>query len=145
MSTSKITKTPAYGQFKQALKLQNAALNYLKEIQAPHIRWRIFSARGSTWRSLGNQSAATDDFEEAITIIETIRYDIKEEKYRISFFGDDPLSVYNKIIMHLLALQQPAAAIHYIEQSRSRTFLERLGGILTGKPLKWKELKSLLI
>jgi tetratricopeptide (TPR) repeat protein len=131
------------GRLQEARADHDVALEALGDLFAPHIRWRILSGRGSTRAASDDSSGAESDFKTAIDLIERVRSGLEEEHHRIGYFGDDPLSVYPKLVQHLVRGKQIGQAFDYVERSRSRAFLDRLYR-LSATALGWGEVQQLL-
>lgn len=82
---------------------------------------------GDAYSLQGNLEKAMEQYSEAIEITERQRLTIYSEKERVAYFGFKQ-ALYSKMIQTLLGLNQVHKALEYVERSKSRAFLDILGG-----------------
>lgn len=84
-------------------------------------------AIGDAYASLHQLDKAVDQYAEAIQITERQRLTIISESERMAYFGFKQ-ALYAKMIKALMELNEIAEALEYVERSKSRAFLDILGG-----------------
>ena len=84
-------------------------------------------AMGDAYFARGNMEKAEAQYSEAINIVERQRGTILSERERMAFFGFKQ-DLYAKMIRLMVAQKKYALALEYIERSKSRAFLDILGG-----------------
>jgi len=82
---------------------------------------------GDAYFAQENMEKAEAQYSEAINIVERQRGTILSERERMAFFGFKQ-DLYAKIIRLMVAQEKYALALEYIERSKSRAFLDILGG-----------------
>jgi len=84
-------------------------------------------AIGDAYTFQGNLEKAMEQYREAIEITERQRLTIYSENERVAYFGFKQ-ALYAKMIQTLIGLNQVNKALEYVERSKSRAFLDILGG-----------------
>ncbi len=84
----------------------------------------VYANQGVIYETLANYEQARDYYDKAISIVEQIRADLKQEKL-IQTFVASTAELYDRMIALLFEkLNDPHAALSYIERSRSKGLLE---------------------
>ncbi|MBP8980225.1 MAG: CHAT domain-containing protein [Syntrophobacterales bacterium] len=86
-----------------------------------------FMTLGKGYEAAGNLKKSVIQYEEAVKIIERQRKTILTESQRITFFGKQQ-TLYERLINLLIRMNQPEAALEYVERAKSRAFIDILGG-----------------
>ncbi|WP_319467017.1 CHAT domain-containing protein [uncultured Trichococcus sp.] len=84
-------------------------------------------AIGDAYTVQGDLEQAAAQYREAIEITERQRLTIYSERERVAYFGFKQ-ALYSKMIQTLIGLDQVREALEYVERSKSRAFLDILGG-----------------
>jgi len=111
--------------FDEALQEYSAAVEIEKAVRDPDLDWRIAYGRGQALERLGRDREALATYKEAVAIIEGVRSQLAEERFRSGYIADK-YQVYVALVELLLKLQQPGEAFFYSERLRAHSFLEQL-------------------
>ena len=114
------------GRIDSAITNLGRAAELAEQFYMPDIRWRACRDLGESWKGRDSEQAITY-YEQSIDVIESMRSTIKVEEYA-SGFVDDKLDVYGELIELLLKQERPGKAFSLVERSKSRNFLDMLGG-----------------
>ena len=106
------------------LHLAEAALGTTRD---PDLLWRIDYGRARTQEARGETRAAIESFLAAVTVIESVRDQLQEPRFRAGFV-DDKYDVYIELVRLQLQLGRTADAFSTAERLRARSFAEQLGG-----------------
>ena len=99
------------------------ALRYLNK----HELVELYVEMGKAYQANDNKREAIRFYEEALAIIESQRTTIATETQRISF-ADAKSYLYKNIVQLLVQSGEEGKAFEYVERSKSRAFLDVLGG-----------------
>lgn len=115
------------GQSKAASAHLNTALEVARKIGLVEEQWKALYSLGRIEEQTGDPQAAAEDYQRAISIIESVRAGLRVPSLKIDFLADKR-DVYDSLIA--LHLQQPdppiAELFQWMERSRARTLLERM-------------------
>ena len=111
--------------FEDALRNYDAANETLRTVADPELAWRVEFGRGQVLEALDRNEEALGAYRRAVSIIEHIRSELREERFRASFL-EDKYQVYVALVQLLLKLGQPEEAFRYAEQLRARSYLDQL-------------------
>jgi CHAT domain-containing protein len=115
----------ARGQHEEALKYFSSGEELVQQIGDPEIVWRLAFARGQSLEALRRDEAALAAYEGAIKTIESVRSELREERFRAGYI-EDKYQVYVALVELLLKLNRVGAAFGYAERLRARSYLETL-------------------
>lgn len=104
-----------------------AAESALGTTRDPDLLWRILLGRARAEESSGNTKAALASLVAAVTVIEDVRDQLKEPRFRAGFV-DDKYEVYVELVRLQLQLGLTADAFSTAERLRARNFFDQLGG-----------------
>lgn len=114
------------GELQQAVDVYQAAQTLQEELRDPELGWRILYGRGQALAALGKTDEAINAYKEAIRIIEQVRSDIAEERYKAGYI-EDRYQVYVALVELFLKLHKPDEALFYSEKLRARAYFDQLG------------------
>ena len=115
------------GRYGPALTDYAAAERAMARIGDPDLLWQIQFGRARAQGARGNDSAAIASLEAAIRVIEGVRGQLEEPRFR-SGYADDKYQVYLELLRLQLKQGQADAAFSTAERLRARSFVEQLGG-----------------
>lgn len=111
--------------FEQALRQYSAAQEIENAIHDPDLDWRLAYGRAQTWEALNRDQEALAAYKQAVAIIEDVRSQLAEERFRAGYI-EDKYQVYVALVELLLKLGEPDEAFFYSEKLRARAFLDQL-------------------
>lgn len=114
------------GSYQQSLATTERAAALAKELNAPESLWELGTLAGENYRALNQREKARASFEEAISVIETLRSQVAggaEEEQR---FFENKVSPYQEMIKLLVAEDRSAEALRYAERAKARVLLDVL-------------------
>jgi CHAT domain-containing protein/Tfp pilus assembly protein PilF len=91
----------------------------------PELTWRFAFGRGQSLESLNRNEEALTAYQQAIQTIETVRNDLREERFRAGYI-EDKYQVYISLVQLLLTLGRPDEAFVAAERLRARSYLDLL-------------------
>jgi CHAT domain-containing protein/Tfp pilus assembly protein PilF len=89
----------------------------------PELGWRAGYARGQSLESLGRNDEAAASYRSAAALIEDVRSQLRDERFRASYL-EDKYQVYVSLVQLLLKLGRTEEAFTYAEKLRARQYLE---------------------
>ncbi len=113
--------------FVAALEGFTAAEAAQAQIGDPNLLWQIHFGRALTYEALGNKTAAIDALLAAVTVIESVRSRLLEERFRAGYV-QDKYEVYTELVRLQLELGRTADAFSTAERLRARSYAEQLQG-----------------
>jgi len=111
--------------FNSALDTLELATNKAEELYIPDVEWRALRMLGKVYWEKNNFQKSLEYFNKALTIIESMRSELKVEEYK-SGFMDNKLEVYYDLVNLYLKLNQPGKALEIVERAKSRNFIDLL-------------------
>ena len=111
--------------FEDALQQYSAAAEIEKGVRDPDLDWRMAYGRGQCLEKVGRDQEALTAYKESVSIIEDVRGQLAEERFRAGYL-EDKYQVYVALVQLLLKLQLPSEAFSYSERLRTRSFLDQL-------------------
>ncbi|MFN2530743.1 MAG: CHAT domain-containing protein [Pyrinomonadaceae bacterium] len=96
-----------------------------RDIANPELSWRFDYGRGQTLQSQRRNNEALTAFENAVRTIESVRSELREERFRAGYI-DDKYDVYVALVQLLLKLGRPEEAFVAAEKLRARSYLDLL-------------------
>ncbi len=115
----------AGGQAKAALLHYSAAEPMARGAMATDLQWRVAYGRGRALETLHRNQAAVSAYETAIRIIESVRAQIGEDRFRSGYFQGKS-DAYIRLVRLLIRLSHPGEAFKYSERLRARSYRELL-------------------
>ena len=109
------------GRLAEALELNARAARIVATAGGAELSWRVPYGRGATLEAMGRKTEAVDAYRAAATALETIRGQLREERFRSGYLGDK-YEVYVALVRLLIELGRPAEAFHYSEKLRARSY-----------------------
>jgi CHAT domain-containing protein len=97
------------------------------QIGDPDLLWQIDFSRARTYEALGNKTAAIEALIAAVTVIESVRSRLLEERFRAGYV-QDKYEVYTELVRLQLELGRTAEAFSTAERLRARSYAEQLQG-----------------
>jgi CHAT domain-containing protein/Tfp pilus assembly protein PilF len=114
--------------FDDALQEYFAAGEINKVIGDPDLGWRTDYGRGQSLEKLGRDQQALAAYKHAVSVIEDVRSQLAEERFRAGYI-EDKCQVYVALVELLLKLREPDEAFLYSEKLRAHSFLQMNRGI----------------
>jgi tetratricopeptide (TPR) repeat protein len=113
--------------YKEATSHLQAALEAAQAAGLVEEHWKALYARGRIEEQAGSFQTALEDYHAAISIIESVRADIRATSLRNDFLADKR-DVYDSLIAFELRQPQPRVdeLFHWMERSRARTLQDRV-------------------
>ncbi|MDZ7318297.1 MAG: CHAT domain-containing protein, partial [candidate division KSB1 bacterium] len=108
-----------------ALDTLTRAANLSEQLFIPEVEWRCRRLIGKLLWQQNRLPQSLDAYQKALSIIETMRAQIKVEEYKSGFI-DDKLDVYHDVVDIHLQLNQPGQALEMVERAKSRNFIDLL-------------------
>ena len=117
----------AKGDFEMALDSANRVVAIARQMDAPQLLCEYHGIVGFAYRALHKPVEARNAFEEAISVVESMRENIAGgEDQQQSFFADK-LDAYRGMVALLVADSQFSEALSYAERAKGRTLQDALG------------------
>lgn len=128
------------GRHDAGLELAAEAERLARAMELPEAQWRALTVRGRLDRAKGRRGEARRAFDEAIALIEDLRFQVAGGDDTRSQFLADRLAPYRERIALALADGQTDEAFHFAERSKARALLDVIGsdrrpiaGAMTGE------------
>jgi CHAT domain-containing protein/tetratricopeptide (TPR) repeat protein len=116
------------GDARAAIRDFTTALDLYRDAGYPDRLIDLHLERGRAALAVGEDDAAEDDFEQAITLYEGRRQKVKGGDFRISYF-DQAASVFDQMVLFQAVRRgQPLRALDDVEQARARVLLDSVAG-----------------
>jgi CHAT domain-containing protein/Tfp pilus assembly protein PilF len=109
-----------------AMERYDAASAIAKGSADPELGWRLGFGRGQVLEQQGRPQQAIEQYKSAISLIEAVRAELGENRYRAGYL-QDRYRVYVALVDLLLKLHEPKEAFRYSERLRSQSYLDQLG------------------
>jgi CHAT domain-containing protein/Tfp pilus assembly protein PilF len=91
----------------------------------PELGWRLAYGRGQALERTERFEDAVAAYQRAVEIIESVRSQLLEERYRAGYI-EDKYQVYIALVRLLLKLDRPREAFRFSEKLRARSYLDLL-------------------
>ena len=121
--TARASVARARTSFEESLGDDGAAAAIAKELGDPELSWRIAYGRAQTLEALGRNEEAVASYRQAVALIEDVRSQLREERFRASYL-EDKYQVYVALVQLLLKLGRTQEAFMYAEKLRARSYLD---------------------
>jgi CHAT domain-containing protein/Tfp pilus assembly protein PilF len=118
------------GQFEAALEHYAAGEEIAGAVGEPELSWRLAYGRGQALEGLNRNEDAVAAYKRAVTIIEGVRSQLREERFRAGYI-EDKYQVYVSLVHLLLKLGRAGEAFLFSEKLRARSYLDLF---LRGQP-----------
>jgi CHAT domain-containing protein len=102
-----------------------AAEEIAARAETPELVWRSAYGRGQTFEKLRDFEAAIAAYRRAVEVIEEVRGQLREERFRAGYI-EDKYEVYVALVRLLLRLNRVDEAFLFAEKLRARNFLDLL-------------------
>jgi CHAT domain-containing protein/Tfp pilus assembly protein PilF len=109
----------------EALPYYSEAERLARDLGDPDLEWRVFYGRGQALEALGRDGEAITDYRRAVEVIEQVRGQLREERFRAGYV-EDKYQVYIALIRLLLRTGQIGEAFRFSEKLRARAYLEMI-------------------
>jgi len=109
--------------FDEALRDHAAAGEIARSIGDPELGWRVAYGEGQALEALARNDEAVTAYRRAVELIEDVRSQIREERFRASYL-EDKHQVYVALVQLLLKLGRTPEAFVYAEKLRARSYLD---------------------
>ena len=111
------------GLFSEALTTFTQGSALATDIANPELSWRFDFGRGEALRSLNRNTEALAAYQSAVKTIETVRSELREERFRAGYI-EDKYQVYVALVQLLLKLNRVEEAFLVAERLRARSYLD---------------------
>ncbi len=111
--------------FEEALRDHGAAAAIAADLGDPELGWRVSYGHGQTLEATGRTEDAVARYRDAVALIESVRSQLREERFRASYL-EDKYQVYVSLVQLLLKLGRTEEAFGYAERLRARYYLDWL-------------------
>ena len=108
-----------------ALNTFSEGSSIVQQTANPELGWRLDFGRGQTLESLNRNDEALAALQNAVKTIETVRNQLREERYRAGYI-EDKYQVYVTLVQLLLKLGRNEEAFVTAEKLRARSYLDML-------------------
>ncbi len=115
------------GLLDEAAKVFENALSAAVQLQTVEEQWKAVYALGRIAERKGDLAQAEQKYRDAINKIESLRSRLQLNRLKTDFFSNKR-DVYDAIIKLLVARNDVAASIEFMERSRARSFQDRFFG-----------------
>ena len=112
----------ARGRHEEALKHFSSGEEIVRETN-PELRWRLAFGTGQSLEGLQRNEEALAAYQTAVKTIESVRSELREERFRAGFI-EDKYQVYVALVELLLKLNRVPEAFDFAERLRARSYLE---------------------
>ena len=109
----------------EALRYFSSAEKLERETADPELIWRLAYGRGQSFEALQRNKEALAAYHSAVRTIETVRSELREERFRAGYI-EDKYQVYVALVELLLKLKRFTEAFGFAERLRARSYLELL-------------------
>jgi CHAT domain-containing protein/Tfp pilus assembly protein PilF len=106
-----------------ALRDNAAAQEIATALGDPELQWRVGYGQGQALEALGRNDDAAAAYRRAVALIEDVRSQLRDERFRASYL-EDKYQVYVSLVQLLLKLGRTQEAFTYAERLRARQYLE---------------------
>ncbi len=113
------------GHLATALERYAAGQTAAQSLSDPDLGWRLAFAQGTALEQTGRLEDAVTAYKGAVAIIEAVRSQLLEERYRAGYI-EDKFQVYVALVRLLLKLERPREAFLFSEKLRARSYLDLL-------------------
>jgi len=113
------------GDSRAALGHYSSAAAALSHSEEPELEWRLAFSRGEALEALSRLDKAVAAYERAVSIIEDVRENLRDERFRAGYIQDRH-HVYVALAQLLLRLRRPGEAFSCAERLRARAFRHML-------------------
>jgi tetratricopeptide (TPR) repeat protein len=114
----------ALGRWEEAQGFAARALETLGDQEAPSPRYQAHAVLGEAAQLRGDSQSALHQYDRAIGEVERIRGSLMIE-HRPGF-QEDKESLYGRVVLQCLEMNDPAQALEYVERAKSRSLLDLL-------------------
>ena len=111
------------GLFTDALNTFTDGSAIASDIANPELSWRFDFGRGEALQSLNRNNEALAAYQSAVKTIETVRSELREERFRAGYI-EDKYQVYVALVQLLLKLNRVEEAFLVAEKLRARSYLD---------------------
>jgi CHAT domain-containing protein len=115
----------ARGHHEEALKYFSSGEEIVRETADPELVWRLAFGRGQSLEAIQQNEEALTEYQNAIKTIESVRSELREERFRAGYI-EDKYQVYVALVELLLKLKRVSEAFEFSERLRARSYLELL-------------------
>lgn len=110
-------------QWKDAQAHYASAAEMAEALGDPELSWRAAYGRGLSLEAAGQDEEAVAALKKAVTVIESVRGRLREERFRAGYI-EDKYQVYLALVRLLLKLNRLDDAFSYSERLRSQSYLD---------------------
>lgn len=108
-----------------SLEAYRNAENILGQTGDPGLLWKIHSGRAKSLLQLGQRQAAIGELKAAVRVIESVREQVREERFKAGYL-QDKYQVYIDLVRLQIEFGQIPQAFSTAERLRARSFLDQL-------------------
>ena len=111
------------GRYQDAVTSFTEGDEIVRSTANPELVWRFAFGLGQSLEATNRNEEAVTAYQKAIQTIETVRNELREERFRAGYIGDK-YQVYVALVQLLLKLGRPDEAFVAAERLRARSYLE---------------------
>jgi CHAT domain-containing protein/tetratricopeptide (TPR) repeat protein len=114
------------GNYAEALQFAERAADLARQVGQREALWQAYTIAGKAYFTLNQPGQARLALDQAITVIETLRYQVAGGEQERQRFFESKISPYHAMVELLIAQNNPGAALSYAERARARVLLDVL-------------------
>jgi CHAT domain-containing protein/Tfp pilus assembly protein PilF len=113
----------AQGHLEAAMQHHAAGEEIARAVGYPELGWRLAYGQGLALEGLNRDAEAVSALERAVTLIEGVRSQLREERFRAGYI-EDKYQVYVALVRLLLKMDRISDAFSVAEKLRARSYLD---------------------
>lgn len=122
------------GDYEESTKYCQKAIDLANQIKSGQVLWEAFLYVANSYKKQAKFNDALKNYENSISVIESVRSTLELEELKASYFGTDKrIEAYHNLIDLLVRIQKSnpqksydAEAFKYFEKAKARAFLDSL-------------------
>jgi CHAT domain-containing protein/tetratricopeptide (TPR) repeat protein len=114
------------GNYTEALQFAERAADLAKQVGRREALWEAYTTAGRAYFTLNQLGQARPALDQAITVIETLRFQVAGGEQERQRFFESKISPYHAMVELLIAQNNPGEALSYAERARARVLLDVL-------------------
>ena len=112
---------------RSAEALDSFSAGIAKAEDDPEIGWRLAYGQGQTLEAVNRKPEAVDAYRRAVVIIESVRSQLRQERFRAGYI-EDKHQVYVDLVRLLLELKRIPEAFQFAERLRAQSYQDLIRG-----------------
>jgi tetratricopeptide (TPR) repeat protein/CHAT domain-containing protein len=114
------------GNYTEALQFAERGADLARQVGRREISWEAYTTAGKAYLTLKQPGQARLALDQAITTIETLRFQVAGGEQERQRFFESKISPYHAMVELLTAQNNPGEALSYAERARARVLLDVL-------------------